>query len=83
MGCFGGVLSCLKHYWGLLGFSYYDKMLGVAAGSGRDGVASGRGVEADGAPVGGAPAVAVGREDGSGRDGLRTGSRRCSDGPAS
>ena len=25
MGCFGDVLSCLKHYWGLLGFSYYDK----------------------------------------------------------
>ena len=24
MGCFGGALSCLEHYWGLLGFSYYD-----------------------------------------------------------
>ena len=24
MGHFGGVLSFLKHYWGLLGFSYYD-----------------------------------------------------------
>ena len=24
MGCFGGVLFRLKHYWGLLGFSYYD-----------------------------------------------------------
>ena len=34
-------------------------MLGVAAASGRDGVASGRGVEADGAPVGGAPRIAV------------------------
>ena len=58
-------------------------MLGVAAASGRDGVASGREVEADGAPVNGAFAVAVGGEDGSGRDGLETGSGRCSDGPAS
>ena len=58
-------------------------MLGVAAASGRDGVASGCGVEADGAPVGGAPTVAVGGEDGSGCDGLGTGSGRCSDGPAS
>ena len=49
-------------------------MFGVAAASGRDGVASGHGVEADGAPVGGAPRVAVGGEGGSGR---------CSDGPAS
>ena len=24
MGCYGGVLSCLEHYWGLLGFLYYD-----------------------------------------------------------
>ena len=58
-------------------------MLGVAAASSRDGVASGRGVEADGAPVGGAPTVAMDGEDGSGRDGLETGSGRCSDGPAS
>ena len=58
-------------------------MLSIATASGQDGVASGRGVKADGAPVGGAPAVAVGGEDGSGRDGLRTGSGRCSDGPAS
>ena len=58
-------------------------ILGVAATSGRDGVASGRGVEADGAPIGGAPGVAVGGEGGSGRDGLGTGSVRCSDGPAS
>ena len=58
-------------------------MLGVAAASGRDGVASGRGVEADGAPVGGAPRVAVGGEGGSSRDGPGTGSGRCSDGPAS
>ena len=35
-------------------------ILGVAAASGRDGVASSRGIEADGAPVGGAPGVAVG-----------------------
>ena len=27
MGCFGGVLSCLERYWGLLGFSYYDNIL--------------------------------------------------------
>ena len=58
-------------------------MLGVAAASGRDSVASGRGVEADGAPVDGAPRVAVGGEEGSGRDGPGTGSERCSDGPAS
>ena len=58
-------------------------MLDVAAASGQDGVASGRGVEADGAPVGGAPTVAVGGEDGSGCDGLGIGSRRYSDGPAS
>ena len=57
-------------------------MLGVAAASGRDGVASGRGIEADGAPVSGAPGVAVGGEGGSGRDGPGTGSGRCSDGPA-
>ena len=25
MGRFGGVLSYLEHYWGLLGFSYYNK----------------------------------------------------------
>ena len=58
-------------------------MLGVAVASGRDGVASDRGVEADGAPVGGALGVAVGGEGGSGRDGPGTGSGRCSDGPAS
>ena len=58
-------------------------MLGVAAASGRDGVASGRGVEADGAPVGGTSGVAVGGEGGSGHDGPGTGSGRCSDGPAS
>ena len=51
-------------------------MLGVT-------VASSRGVEADGALVGGALAVAVGGEDGSGRDGLGTGSGRCLDGLAS
>ena len=58
-------------------------MFGVATASGRDGVASGRGVKADGAPVGGAPGVAVGGEGGSGRDGPGTGSGRYSDGPAS
>ena len=58
-------------------------ILGVAAASGRDGVASGRGVEADGAPIGGAPGVAVGGEGGSDRDGPGTGSGHCSDGPAS
>ena len=32
MGCFGGVLSCLEHYWGLFGFSYYDTFdVGVAS----------------------------------------------------
>ena len=58
-------------------------MSGVAAASGRDGVSSGRGVEADGAPVGGAAGVAVGGEVGSGRDGPGARFRRCSDGPAS
>ena len=58
-------------------------MLGVDAASGLEGVASGRGVETDGAPVGGAAGVAVGGEGGSGGDGPRTGSGRCSDGPAS
>ena len=58
-------------------------MLGVAAASGRDGVAFGRGFEADGAPIGGASGVAVGGEGGSGREGPKTGSGRCSDGPAS
>ena len=58
-------------------------MLGVVAVSGRDGIASGRGVEADGAPVGGAPGVAVGGEGESGRDGPGTESGRCSNGPAS
>ena len=57
-------------------------ILGVAVASGRDGVASGRGVEADGALVGGAPGVVVGGEGGSGRDDPGTGSERCSDGPA-
>ena len=54
-------------------------MTGVDAGSGWDGVASGQGVEAEGPPVGGAPGIVVGGEDGSGR----AGSGRCSDGPAS
>ena len=58
-------------------------MSGVAAASGRDGVSSGRGVDADGAPVGGAAGVAVGGEVGSGRDGPGVGFGRCSDGPAS
>ena len=58
-------------------------MLGVAAASGRDGVSSGRGVEADGAPVGGAAGVAVGGEVGSSHDGPGAGFGRCSDGPAS
>ena len=60
-----------------------SRILGIATASGRDGVAFSRGVEADGAPVGGAPGVAVGGEGGSGRDGPGTGSGRCSDGPAS
>ena len=58
-------------------------MSDVVAASGRDGVSSGRGVEADGAPVGGAAGVAVGGEVGSGRDGPGAGFGRCSDGPAS
>ena len=57
-------------------------MTGVDASSGWDGVASGRGVEAKGPPVGGAPGVGAGGEDGFGRDGSRTGSRRYSDGLA-
>ena len=58
-------------------------MLGVAAASGRDGVSFGRGVDADGAPVGGAAGVAVGGEVGSGRDGPGASFGRCSNGPAS
>ena len=58
-------------------------ILGDAVASGRNDVASSRSVEADGAPVGGAPRVAVGREGGSGRDGPGTGSGHCSDEPAS
>ena len=58
-------------------------MSGVAAASGRDGVSSGRGVEADGALVGGAAGVAVGGEVGSSRDGPGAGFGRCSNGPAS
>ena len=58
-------------------------MSGVAAASGRDGVSFGRGVDADGAPVGGAVGVAVGGEVGSGRDGPGAGFGLCSDGPAS
>ena len=58
-------------------------MTGVDAGSGWDGVASGRGVEAEGPLVGGAPGVDAGGEDGSGRAGSGTSSGRCSDGPAS
>ena len=58
-------------------------ILGIAAASDRDGVTSSCGVEALGAPVGGAPGVVVGGEGGSGRDDPGTGSGRCSDGPAS
>ena len=58
-------------------------MSGVAAASGRDGVSSGCGVEADGAPVGGVAGVVVGGEVGSGRDGPGAGFGCCSDGPAS
>ena len=58
-------------------------MLSVDAASGRDGVASGQEIEADGAPVGGAAGVAVGGEGGSGRDGPGTGFGHCSDGLAS
>ena len=58
-------------------------MSGVASASGRDGVSTGRGVEADGAPVGGAAGVAVGGEVGSDRDGPGAGFGRYSDGPAS
>ena len=58
-------------------------MSGVASASGRDGVSSGRDVEADGAPVGGAAGVAVGGEVGSGCNGPGAGFGRCSDGPAS
>ena len=57
-------------------------MAGVDAGSCWDGVASGRGVEAEGLPVDGASGV-VGGEDGSSRVGSGTGSGQCSDGPAS
>ena len=58
-------------------------MSGVAAASGRDGVSSGRGVDADGASVGGAAGVAVDGEVVSGHDGPGAGFGRCSDGPAS
>ena len=58
-------------------------MTGVDAGSGWDGVASGRGVEAESPQVGGAPGVGAVGEDGSGCTGSGTGSGRCSDGPAS
>ena len=58
-------------------------MSGVAAAFGRDGVSSGRGVDADGAPVGGAAGVAVGGEVGSVHDGPGAGFGHCSDGPAS
>ena len=60
-----------------------SRMTGADAGSGWDGVASGQGVEAEGPPIGGAPGVDAGGEDGSGRVGPGTGSGRCSDGPAS
>ena len=46
-------------------------MTGVDVGSGWGGVASDRGVEAEGPPVGGAPVVDVGREDGSGHASCR------------
>ena len=54
-------------------------------GSGMSGVAaaSGRGVDANGAPVGGAAGVAVGGEVGSDRDGPGAGFGRCPDGLAS
>ena len=58
-------------------------MFGVATAPSRDGVSSGRGVEADGAPVGGAAGIAVGGEVGSSRDGPGAGFGHCSDGPAS
>ena len=58
-------------------------MTGVDAGSSWDGVASDRGVEAEGPLVGGAPGVGAGGEDGCGRAGYGTKSGRCSDGPAS
>ena len=58
-------------------------MTSVDAGSGWDSVASGRGVEAEGPPVGGAPGVGAGDEDGSDRASSGTDSGRCSDGPAS
>ena len=58
-------------------------MTGVNVGSGWDDVASGGGVEAEGPPIGGAPRVDAGGEDGSGRAGSGTGSGRYSDGPAS
>ena len=49
-------------------------MTDVAAGSSWDCVASGRGVEAEGPPVGGAPGVDAGGEVGSGRAGSGPGS---------
>ena len=58
-------------------------MSGVDAGSGWDGVASGRGVEVEGPPIGGASGVDACGKDGSGRAGSGTGSGCCSDGPAS
>ena len=58
-------------------------MSGVAAASGRDGVSSSCGVDADGAPVGGAAGVAVGGEVCSGHDGPGADFGHCSDGPAS
>ena len=58
-------------------------MTDVDAGSGWDDVASGRGVEVEGPPIGGTPGVDAGGEDSSGRASSETGSGRCSDGPAS
>ena len=58
-------------------------MTSVGAGSCLDGVASGRGVEAEGIAVGGAPGVVAGGEEGSSRAGSGIDSGRCSDGPAS
>ena len=58
-------------------------MTGVATGSGWGCVASSRGVEAEGPPVGGALGVDAGGEVGSGRAGSSPGFGRRSDGPAS
>ena len=56
---------------------------GIAASSGWGWIASDRGVEAKGPPVGGAPGVEAGGEVGSGRAGSGPGSGQRLDGPAS